>query len=66
MVDQNDATFAVVVNDEDQYSIWPARRPCPAGWQRTGTAGTKQECLVAIENVWRDMRPRSLRGGVTT
>jgi len=53
--------FAVVVNDEDQYSIWPAGREVPAGWRATGAAGSKEECLAHIEVVWTDMRPRSLR-----
>ncbi|GAB3887249.1 MbtH family NRPS accessory protein [Kibdelosporangium lantanae] len=66
MVDQNDGTVTVVVNDEDQYSIWPAGEPCPAGWRRTGTTGTREACLAVIEDTWRDMRPRSLRDGVTT
>jgi MbtH protein len=53
--------YAVVVNDEDQYSIWPAEREVPAGWRRTGTVGPKADCLQEIERVWTDMRPRSLR-----
>jgi MbtH protein len=61
MGDQQDATFSVVVNDEEQYSIWPTGRPIPAGWRADGRAGTKEECLSHIESVWQDMRPRSLR-----
>lgn len=53
--------FAVVVNDEEQYSIWAADRQPPAGWREVGFAGTKDECLAHIETVWTDMRPRSLR-----
>jgi MbtH protein len=53
--------FAVVVNDEEQYSVWPADQQPPAGWRRTGFAGGKDECLTHIDAVWRDMRPRSLR-----
>ncbi len=53
--------YVVVVNHEDQYSIWPEGRELPMGWQATGTAGTKAECLAYIEEVWTDMRPRSLR-----
>jgi MbtH protein len=53
--------FQVVVNDEEQYSIWPENRPTPAGWHREGTSGSKDECLHRIEQVWTDMRPRSLR-----
>lgn len=53
--------FAVVVNDEEQYSIWTAEQEPPAGWRRTGFAGDKDECLAHIDTVWTDMRPRSLR-----
>ncbi len=55
------SVFAVVRNDEEQYSLWPDDRPLPSGWQREGTTGTKAECLAHIERVWTDMRPRSLR-----
>jgi MbtH protein len=53
--------FKAVVNDEEQYSIWPAHRDNPLGWRDAGKTGTKQECLAYIEQVWTDMRPRSLR-----
>jgi MbtH protein len=53
--------FAVVRNDEEQYSIWPADRPCPAGWHTTGFTGTREECVAHVDEVWTDMRPRSLR-----
>lgn len=51
----------VVINDEDQYSIWPVERELPAGWRDEGTRGDEDECLRHIETVWTDMRPRSLR-----
>lgn len=51
----------VVINEEEQYSIWAADRPVPAGWRDAGFTGTKEECLAHIEQVWTDMRPRSLR-----
>ncbi|GGS82795.1 MbtH family protein [Nonomuraea spiralis] len=54
-------TFTVVVNHEEQYSIWPAGRPCPEGWHEVGVVGEKQSCLDHIERVWTDMRPLSLR-----
>ena len=54
-------TYKVVVNDEEQYSIWPAHRDNPLGWRDGGRTGTKDECLSHIEQVWTDMRPRSLR-----
>jgi MbtH protein len=53
--------FVVVVNDEEQYSIWPEGRDIPAGWRGDGTSGTKEECLDHVERVWVDMRPLSLR-----
>ncbi|HEY0641223.1 MAG TPA: MbtH family protein [Pseudonocardiaceae bacterium] len=55
------AVFKVVLNDEEQYSIWPADRDNPAGWHDEGTTGTREECLEHIERVWTDMRPRSVR-----
>ncbi len=54
-------TYRAVVNDEGQYSIWPAERPAPAGWSDAGKSGSKAECLAFIETVWTDMRPKSLR-----
>ena len=53
--------YKAVINDEEQYSIWPAHRENPLGWRDAGKTGTKQECLAFIEQVWTDMRPRSLR-----
>ncbi|GIH92031.1 MbtH family protein [Planobispora siamensis] len=52
----------VVVNHEEQYSIWPADRELPSGWRAEGTAGDRQECLDHIERVWTDLRPLSARG----
>ena len=54
-------TYLVVLNDEEQYSIWLEHRELPAGWRAEGTKGTKQECLDHICEVWTDMRPLSLR-----
>lgn len=51
----------VVVNDEEQYSIWEADRPVPAGWRAVGDAAAKDAALAWIEANWTDMRPRSLR-----
>ncbi|MDQ3802459.1 MAG: MbtH family protein [Acidobacteriota bacterium] len=60
--DTEDATiYKVVVNHEEQYSIWPADRENPLGWNDAGKTGTKAECLAYIEEVWADMRPLSLR-----
>jgi MbtH protein len=51
----------VVINDEDQYSLWPMDRRPPAGWRAEGFSGSRQECLNHIDEVWTDMRPRSVR-----
>ncbi|HEX7640834.1 MAG TPA: MbtH family NRPS accessory protein [Noviherbaspirillum sp.] len=53
--------FDVVVNDEEQYSIWPAGKEVPLGWTLVGKQGTKEACLEYIKEVWVDMRPLSLR-----
>lgn len=53
--------YKVVMNHEEQYSIWPAEREAPAGWREVGTSGTKEACLEYIKTVWTDMRPLSLR-----
>jgi MbtH protein len=54
-------SYLVVVNDEEQYSIWPEVRPLPAGWRGVGAPASKEQCLERIEQLWTDMRPRSLR-----
>jgi MbtH protein len=59
--EQDDRRYTVVINHEEQYSIWLADLELPAGWTEVGTAGTKEECLAHISQVWTDMRPRSLR-----
>jgi MbtH protein len=53
--------FQVLINAEEQYSLWPAAQPAPEGWSRTGPIGPKAECLEYIEAHWLDMRPKSLR-----
>lgn len=60
--DREDTTvYRVVVNHEEQYSIWPADRDIPLGWRDAGKSGPKAECLAYIKEVWTDMRPLSLR-----
>lgn len=60
--EQEDTTiYTVVVNHEEQYSIWPADRELPLGWNAVGKTGLKAECLAYIKEVWTDMRPLSLR-----
>ncbi|MFD3468133.1 MbtH family protein [Streptomyces sp. NPDC058682] len=63
MAEQNTdtQTYLVVLNEEEQYSIWWADRELPAGWTADGTRGTKEECLAHIGETWTDMRPASLR-----
>jgi uncharacterized protein YbdZ (MbtH family) len=58
---EDNTTYKVVVNHEEQYSIWPADRENPLGWQDVGKSGNKEECLAHIKEVWTDMRPLSLR-----
>jgi MbtH protein len=62
-VDDADLTapYRVVVNDEEQYSIWPEGREVPAGWRVVREAAPKADCLEYIEGVWTDMRPLSVR-----
>lgn len=57
----DDTIYNAVMNDEEQYSIWPADRELPLGWREAGWRGTRPEVLAFIEQVWTDMRPRSLR-----
>ncbi|WP_437756714.1 MbtH family protein [Sorangium sp. So ce1389] len=59
--EQDNLTYRVVVNHEEQYSIWAADREIPPGWRDAGKTGTKDECLAHIEQAWTDMRPLSLR-----
>ncbi|WP_166360190.1 MbtH family protein [Pseudomonas akapageensis] len=59
--DSENAVFIVVVNGEQQYSIWPEYKAIPEGWQPAGKRGLRQECLAHIASVWTDMRPLSLR-----
>lgn len=59
--EQDDTTYRVVVNDEEQYSIWDSERDLPLGWREAGKQGTKAECLSHIEEIWTDMRPLSVR-----
>ncbi|KAF1072472.1 MAG: Protein MbtH [Pseudomonas citronellolis] len=59
--DRDDAQYKVLVNHEEQYSLWPDYKDVPAGWRETGTRGLKAECLAWVERTWTDMRPLSLR-----
>jgi MbtH protein len=63
MIEEEEDTtiYKVVVNHEEQYSIWPADRENALGWNDAGKSGLKAECLAYIKEVWTDMRPLSLR-----
>lgn len=61
MSEAEERTYKVLVNHEEQYSIWFANRPDPDGWSEVGMSGPKADCLAYIEQVWTDMRPLSLR-----
>jgi MbtH protein len=58
---EDTTVYCVVVNHEEQYSIWPAGKELPAGWREAGKQGPKADCLAYIKEVWTDMRPLSLR-----
>jgi len=62
MIDEpaDKTTYKVVVNHEEQYSIWPAHKENALGWSDVGKTGTKEECLAYIKEIWTDMRPLSL------
>lgn len=59
--DEDIRIYRVVINHEEQYSIWMADKEIPRGWRSVGKEGPKPECLAYIEEVWTDMRPLSLR-----
>ena len=58
---EDNTIYKVVVNHEEQYSIWPADRENALGWNDAGKSGNKEECLAYIKEVWTDRRPLSLR-----
>ncbi|NUS05225.1 MAG: MbtH family protein [Nonomuraea sp.] len=59
--DDADGRFYVLVNDEEQYSLWPSFTDVPAGWRVAFGEEGRQQCLAHIEQNWTDMRPKSLR-----
>jgi len=59
--EERDIEYRVVINGEEQFSIWPAERGNPPGWRDEGTRGTKAACLKHVGETWTDMRPASLR-----
>jgi MbtH protein len=61
MSEESTQDHVVVINDEEQYSVWPEGREIPPGWRGVGVRGSREECLAHIGEVWTDMRPMSLR-----
>jgi MbtH protein len=59
--DEDHMAFEVLVNHEEQYSLWPKRKQIPEGWRSAGKEGSKADCLQYVKEVWTDMRPLSLR-----
>jgi MbtH protein len=62
--DDEAGTFLVVVNDEDQHSLWPAFADVPAGWRKVFGEASRAECLAYVEEHWTDIRPKSLREAI--
>jgi MbtH protein len=58
---KNQEMYLVLINHEEQYSLWPSYKAIPFGWKAVGKERTKEECLTYIDEVWTDMRPLSLR-----
>lgn len=58
--DDPEGRFLVLVNDENQHSLWPSFAEIPAGWHRAFGEDTRQACLAYIETTWTDLRPASL------
>jgi MbtH protein len=58
--EDSEAAYSVIINCEEQYSLWPNWKAVPYGWRMAGKAGTKAECVAYINEVWTDMRPLSL------
>jgi len=59
--DDDDQLYVVLLNHEEQYSLWPKRKAVPDGWREAGFEGSKAECVAHVDQVWTDMRPLSLR-----
>jgi MbtH protein len=60
-IEEARSVFVVVVNGEEQYSVWPSGREIPSGWREAGKSGPKSDCLAYIREMWTDLRPLSLR-----
>ncbi len=60
-MDDDKQQYQVLVNHEEQYSLWPTFKEIPTGWKQVGPIGKKQDCIDYVEEVWTDMRPLSVR-----
>ncbi len=60
-MDEDNTTYQVLRNEEEQYSLWPLALAVPDGWNAVGKQGSKADCMSYVDEVWTDMRPRSLR-----
>jgi len=60
-MNEDDFEYQVLVNHEEQYSLWPTFKVIPNGWHQVGPIGSKQDCLAYVESAWSDMRPLSVR-----
>jgi MbtH protein len=58
--ESEDREYCVLVNEENQHSLWPTSLNVPAGWTQVGPKGLRRECLDWIEKNWTDLRPKSL------
>lgn len=65
-IDNPNTEFTVVINEQEQYSIWPTYHAVPAGWKEVGVVGNKEQCLAHIKTTWTDMRPKSLRDALAS
>ncbi|WP_405783749.1 MbtH family protein [Streptomyces sp. NBC_00859] len=59
--DNDEGRFFVLVNDEEQHSLWPTFADVPAGWRAVFGESSRQECLDYVETHWTDLRPKSLQ-----
>ncbi len=60
-MDNDDLTYIVLINDEEQYAIWPELSDIPEGWTQVGPSGTQEVCEAYVEENWTDMTPKSQR-----
>lgn len=60
--DDENASYVVLANAEEQHSLWPSSAPVPSGWSVVHEAADRAACLNYVERNWTDMRPASLRG----